>query len=358
MLPWSMRIDLYEPALIDERTARELAAVHNAAAAIDASHLAPVSGEHVRLRLRHGDDDRPLPYLFVAVDGGGHVVGCIELGLHTWDNPHVASIDLETHPDVRGLGVDDQLYAAVLARVQSLGKSLLLADAWAGSSREAFWQRHGFSVGCRDAQRRLVIADLDWPRLDALHDESVAASEGYDIVAFPTPAPPQVVAQLLELQRAINDSPIDDLQIDEDVWTEDRLRGYERAMSARGNRLHRLVARRRADGELGGHTLVAVEHGRPNLGFQEDTAVAREHRGHRLGLRLKIEMLRRLAQLEPQIERIDTWNAESNTHMLAVNDALGCVVVGRDVELQKRLSSTQAQSWPSSRSSASSIVPS
>jgi hypothetical protein len=42
-----------------------------------------------------------------------------------------------------------------------------------------------------------------------------------------------------------------------------------------------------------------------------------------------------------------------------VNDALGCVVVGRSVELQLRLPvAGQAQSWPSSRSSASSTVPS
>jgi GNAT superfamily N-acetyltransferase len=339
-----MRIDVYEPAVIDATTAQALADLHNAAAAIDAPHLDPLPAEHVRLRLRHGDDDRPLPYLFVAVDDRGKILGSAELELPMWDNLHVASIDLETHPDVRGQDVEDQVYAAALEKVQSLGRSLVIGGAWVGSHREAFWHRHGYSIAARDAQRRLVMAELDWPRLDALHEESVAASTGYEIVTLPTPAPPESVAGLLELQKAMNDSPIDDLDIDDDAWSEERLRGYERASTARGFRVHRLVARRLADGELGGHTLLVVERQRPHLGFQEDTAVARGHRGHRLGLRLKIEMLRRVAELQPQIKRIDTWNAESNTHMLAVNDALGCVVVGRSVELQKRLPDTQAQS--------------
>lgn len=89
---------------------------------------------------------------------------------------------------------------------------------------------------------------------------------------------------------------------------------------------------------MAGHTVVAVEDERPHLGFQNDTEVAPAHRGHRLGLRLKIEMLQRLREIEPQVVRIDTWNAESNGHMVAVNEQLGCFVVGRSVEMQKPLS--------------------
>jgi GNAT superfamily N-acetyltransferase len=354
-----MRIDRYEPALVDSGLAHDLAALHNAAAVVDAPHVAPVSGEWVRLRMLHADEDRPVPHLFVAVDDDGAVIGSAEVRVETWDNHHVASIDLETHPAVRGQGVGDQLYAEALGRAHSLGKTLLIAGTWAGGHREEFWRRNGFSVAARDAQRRLVVADLCWDALDELHRRSIEASEGYEIVTMATPTPPEKVDALLELSRAMNDSPIDDLEIDDDVWVEERLRNYERAQLARGIRLHRLVARRLADGELAGHTLVAVEDERPQLGFQEDTAVTRSHRGHRLGMRLKIEMLKLLADLEPQIVHIDTWNAESNTHMVAVNDALGCVVVGRSVELQLRLPvAGHAQSWPSSRSSASSTVPS
>jgi RimJ/RimL family protein N-acetyltransferase len=65
----------------------------------------------------------------------------------------------------------------------------------------------------------------------------------------------------------------------------------------------------------------------PDWGFQMLTAVTREHRGHRLGLLVKIAMLELLAAEEPQVERIETFNAESNGHMIAVNEALGYTVV-------------------------------
>ena len=51
--------------------------------------------------------------------------------------------------------------------------------------------------------------------------------------------------------------------------------------------------------------------------------VVRGHRGHRLGLLLKVAMLELLAEREPQVERIETYNAESNAHMVTINETLG-----------------------------------
>ena len=56
---------------------------------------------------------------------------------------------------------------------------------------------------------------------------------------------------------------------------------------------------------------------------QGDTAVHRDHRGHRLGLLLKIEMMRWLAEAEPQIVEITTWNNADNRFMIDVNEAIG-----------------------------------
>ena len=51
--------------------------------------------------------------------------------------------------------------------------------------------------------------------------------------------------------------------------------------------------------------------------------MARQHRGHQLGLLLKIDMLRWLAEVEPQLEIIQTWNNVDNRFMINVNEALG-----------------------------------
>jgi hypothetical protein len=58
------------------------------------------------------------------------------------------------------------------------------------------------------------------------------------------------------------------------------------------------------------------------------TVVSRKHRGHRLGLLLKIAMMELLATMEPQLERIVTWNGQSNEHMISVNEAIGYTVFG------------------------------
>lgn len=76
-------------------------------------------------------------------------------------------------------------------------------------------------------------------------------------------------------------------------------------------------------------TQVGVDPADPGWGHQMNTAVTRKHRGHRLGLLAKIAMLELLAAAEPQLERVVTWNAESNRHMIAVNEALGYTILGQ-----------------------------
>jgi hypothetical protein len=48
-------------------------------------------------------------------------------------------------------------------------------------------------------------------------------------------------------------------------------------------------------------------------------------------------MLVWLAEIEPQLESIDTWNAESNDHMIGVNERLGYRVLGRALQFQRGL---------------------
>lgn len=90
-----------------------------------------------------------------------------------------------------------------------------------------------------------------------------------------------------------------------------------------GDRLYQVAARHRESGRIGGHTVVITNPLRPSYAGQGDTAVAREHRGHRLGLLVKIEMMRWLAEAEPQLEIVDTWNHADNSFMIAVNEAIG-----------------------------------
>ena len=96
-----------------------------------------------------------------------------------------------------------------------------------------------------------------------------------------------------------------------------------------------MLARHRSTGEPAAHTALVVERFRPEVAFQHDTAVARAHRGHRLGMLVKAELVRWLDEDEPQLRTVDTWNAESNDHMVAVNEALGYRWTARELAFQK-----------------------
>lgn len=57
--------------------------------------------------------------------------------------------------------------------------------------------------------------------------------------------------------------------------------------------------------------------------------MARPHRGHRLGLLTKVAMAELLASREPQLAFIETWNGETNSHMVAINETIGFRRTGR-----------------------------
>jgi RimJ/RimL family protein N-acetyltransferase len=62
------------------------------------------------------------------------------------------------------------------------------------------------------------------------------------------------------------------------------------------------------------------------------------HRGHRLGLAVKLANLDLLAQRAPKVELIVTGNASVNAPMIAVNEMMGFEVAGQGMFWQKHLS--------------------
>src|SRR5690606_37915349 len=95
-----------------------------------------------------------------------------------------------------------------------------------------------------------------------------------------------------------------------------------------GSTLLTTVVESVAEGHLAGFTQLSVPPTASVPIEQRDTLVLREHRGHALGMLLKLENLALLARTDPGHPSITTWNADENRHMLAVNEALGFVPMG------------------------------
>jgi GNAT superfamily N-acetyltransferase len=309
--------------------------ISNAVAAADAPWEHPWLPERFDTMLRRGwDGEPPTPYLS-SVDGTP--VGAALAFMSERDNRHLAWLWLWVHPDHRRRGHGSALFEHLLAEVRAAGRTSVGVDAWEGERTAAFAKRFALERRSQAVMRRQHLAEVDDATVRKLYDEAADEAHDYELVRIVGHTPPDLVEAMVALVAAINDAPTDDLDIEDEVFTPERLAAYEDASLARGDRMYRLVARHRGTGELAGHTVVVVETQRPVVADQHDTAVARAHRGHRLGMLLKAGMLLWLAEVEPQVETLDTWNAESNDHMIAVNEALGYRAMGRELQYQRSI---------------------
>ena len=132
---------------------------------------------------------------------------------------------------------------------------------------------------------------------------------------------------MVALNQAGEDAP-HDASHEELLWDAARVRATDQRVQLYGMLAYTVMARHDTTGEPAGLTVVEVGPEPAGWGFQALTAVVREHRGHRLGLRLKLSMLDLLARQEPQVKHILTGNAETNAHMIGINEMLGYRVVG------------------------------
>lgn len=316
----------------DVRAALEIV---NAVSAVDAPWEHPELPSHYEAMLRLGwDGEPPSPYL-LRLDGSP--VGLGSVSLTERDNTHLAWVSVVIHPDHRRNGYGSALVQRMFEEARGAGRTSVAMDGWESEAASAFAARFGLEKRSQAVMRRQHLDEVDTARVQRLYDEAATAAGGYELLRIVGRTPPELVEEMVELAAAINDAPTDDLDIEDDVMSVERHVAYEDAVEARGNRIYRLVARHRGTSALGGHTVVAVEGERPALAHQHDTAVARAHRGHRLGLLLKAGMVLWLAEAEPRIETVDTWNAESNDHMIAVNEALGYRVMARELQFQRSL---------------------
>ncbi len=79
--------------------------------------------------------------------------------------------------------------------------------------------------------------------------------------------------------------------VEASVWDADRMRQSEQTMVEHGLTNYAVAAWHDATGEIAALTEVCTEAETPDWGFQQITAVLPEHRGHRLGLLVKIAMM-------------------------------------------------------------------
>ncbi|WP_460797035.1 GNAT family N-acetyltransferase [Microbacterium sp. GXF0217] len=278
---------------------------------------------------------------FVALQGGA-VVGSASIGLPLKDNVRTAGIGVNVPPEHRRRGVGSALLAHIEGEAAAAGRSTLRADIfWPASARAdgsgepgyEFARRHDYAVALGDLQGR-----LDLPVSDAVIEELLAEAPatGYTIRSWKGAVPDDVVAEWAALDALLDtEAPTGELDIEAATADVADFRADEALVARQGRTSYGTIALT-ADGHVAAYTQIVVSLDDGN-GYQWGTLVRREDRGHRLGLRIKLENLRMFQQHSPGTTRIYTFNADSNAHMLAVNRQLGFRTTARMAELQKRL---------------------
>jgi hypothetical protein len=192
-----------------------------------------------------------------------------------------------------------------------------------------------------EARRVLDLRKVDRDAFERL----VPRSEGYRLERWTGPTSPELLPDLATVMDGMNDAPRD-AGVEAMNLPLERVRADEQRTREGGDDSATILARRTSDGAPDGYTRVFLRADRADgWAHQGDTTVLREHLGHRLGLLLKLTHLFWLREREPHLDRVITWNATSNAHMLAINEAMGFELLDEWNEWRLPLQTGRSAEW-------------
>jgi GNAT superfamily N-acetyltransferase len=277
--------------------------------------------------------------LLGAYDGGA-MVGTGYLMLPMLDNQHLAFADIRVHPDHQRRGVGTALVAKAEEVARAEERRTLVCEAYSPIGEDGaglrFAQALGYTEALEDGMKIVDLVETE-PSWVALEEEVADRHEGYRLVSWQDTVPDEYLAGFCRMNEAFNEeAPSGDLELEAEVWDEQRVRDSERQNLAGGRHLL-AVAAIAADGTMAGVTEIVVNKHAPHRGFQSGTLVLPEHRGHALGLAMKLANHRTARSAFPECRVLITGNAGVNVAMNAVNERLGYRDIERCVEVQKDL---------------------
>jgi GNAT superfamily N-acetyltransferase len=297
-----------------------------------------VPWESAWVSVSQGRDD--LEQVLLGAFDGDQMCGAARVQLPVYDNLHAAMLDCATDPSRLRQGIGTALVEAACEVARGRGRRLVMGETYAPvdepSAGLRFGEAMGFTVAIEDAIKvvDLLATEGQWA---ALEDRIAGRYDGYRIVTWHDRIPDELLdgyARLCEM--FVDEAPMGELEIEAEKWDEDRIRKRE-ARNQRESRHEAAAGAVDADGRLVAFTEALVNEHAPTWGMQSGTLVDPAHRGHSLGLAIKLANHHQIRSLFPQCRVLVTGNADVNAPMNAVNEVLGYAAVERCIELQRDL---------------------
>jgi GNAT superfamily N-acetyltransferase len=283
----------------------------------------------------------------------GVIVGRATAETHAGDDADTAWVSAQVLAEFRGRGIGRALTEATEMAFPGIRKTIAyVAGTDLGGAR--LTSPTGFGTIAADARetRFLLAAGYRFEQVERLSrlalpldrlDARVAAAQeasglDYRVHTWVGRTPERWLEdRALLATRMSTDAPSAGLEEPENVWTVDRVRDSDERLATNPRSRVVAAAEHVPSGHLVGYTMLSVPRQSHRAVDQWATLVLREHRGHRLGMLLKVANLAHLAAASPGHPSVLTFNAEENRPMLAVNEQLGFAGIGYEGAWRKDL---------------------
>lgn len=239
-----------------------------------------------------------------------------------------AEVEVYVLPSTRRMGVGRQLLDHVEHAVRDRGIGSVLLDQSSptghGGVGAAFARARGYSefgliIGSR---LQLPIAESLRERLQVLAAEGVGLR--YEIFTETGELPPDWLHHRAVLARALSVQS-GSMEPVTESWDAERVRTMLMDWKRGGGSVIESVAVPVGTARMVAFSDVVVFDDATNEATQSDTLVVEEHRGHRLGLAVKLANLVTLREQYPQVRSIRTWAWAQNGPMRDLNQRLGFI---------------------------------
>jgi GNAT superfamily N-acetyltransferase len=303
--------------------------VKRSAVAADDPSCPPWSPRVFQARLALGPPHRDPGEAWCLPDGAsGGLAGWYYLRLPDLENRDSGTLDLMVDPAARRRGLGTALLRHAAGRARTHGRTGLIGYVAQGSAGEEWGRRSGARYGLTDIRRVLDLDVVPPERFARCRERAMTAAAGYSLVSWQGRTPDELVRGVAEMYTVMNDAPSRP-DCEPDIWDEQRLRDRgDGWIAAIGSHAYQVAAICDATGAMAALTELRVDPDVPGWGYQGNTAVAKPHRGHRLGVLVKAALMQWLADAEPGVRKVVTFNSAANRHMIAINEELGYEVSG------------------------------
>ena len=268
---------------------------------------------------------------FVARDGNT-LVGYMQMWLPLADNLENSDLEITVHTDHRRRGVGRAMHGYAIDYLKADGRKrtvgMTVETLPNGPVRDGAGSAFAAALGGQNAlgevRRRLDLSTVDNEMLDKQLAEAWQRAGGYRIVQWRDRVSEEYAPDVAYLDaRMVTDAPLGDIKWEPEKVDVARIRESEAQRQVQRIRNYSTGVVHGETGRLVALTVIGSEYSVKDHGWQWLTIVDPDHRGHRLGIIVKIENLRYALAHEPGFEVIDTWNAAVNEHMISINEAMG-----------------------------------